>query len=413
MEQPINIGRRQFAIAASAGLAGATLPGMALAQAGAPFKIGALNSITGTGGTYGPGMLEAIKLGVAEVNAAGGAAGRQLQLYAEDDQTRPDAAVLAAKKLVEITKVEAVIGIWSSSVALATLPITNAAGVISLNTCGSPDLLTEDKRDLVWQYQASNAVFGNAFAEIARRRGFKRPAVMAFNNSTFVGQANYFKKAWEQGGGKVEAFVIYEPNQTSYRTELGRALAAKPDIISLSAYTPDATIILKEWYQSGQDCTFIMPGWSANQELVKALGPQVTEGIIAVSNVPATAQPAYKRFDAAFRKATGKEPDIFSAQAYDMVISLALAIEAAGPAADAMAINSKLRTVTNAPGTKVSTFAQGRDLLRKKAKIDYDGASSALEFGVHGETVPDFGVYEIRKGQLVAKEVIPGRVSAT
>lgn len=405
----LNLNRRKFTIASASAIAASVMPAIVSAQSGAPFKVGALNSITGTGGVYGPGMLEAIKIGIAEVNAAGGAAGRMLQLFAEDDQTRPDAAVLAAKKLVEITKVDAIVGIWSSAVALATLPITNAAGIMSLNTCGSPDLLTEDKRDLVWQYQASNAVFGEAFAEIARRRGFKRPAVMAFNNSTFVGQANYFKRAWEKGGGKVESFVIYEPNQTSYRTELSRVLASKPDVISLSSYTPDATIILKEWYQSGQDCKFIMPGWSANQELVKALGATVTEGIIAVSNVAATAHPAYRRFAAAYRQATGKEPDIFSSQCYDMVISMALAIEAAGPGADTLAINSKLRSVTNAPGTKVSSFAEGRDLMRKKAKIDYDGASSALEFGQYGETVPDFGVFEIQKGQLVAKEVIPGR----
>lgn len=228
-------------------------------------------------------MLEAIKIGVDEVNAAGGAAGRQFQLYAEDDQTKPDAAVLAVKKLIEINKVEAVIGIWPSSVGLAAMPITNAAGLITMNTCGAPEMLTENKRGLAWMFQASNAVFGRAFAEVARQRGFKRPAVMAFNNSTFVGQANYFRDAWKQGGGDVSAFVIYEPNQTTYRTELNKVLATKPDVISLSAYRPDATIILKEWFQTGQDCKFIMPGWTANEDLVKALGKEATEGIISIS----------------------------------------------------------------------------------------------------------------------------------
>ena len=106
---------------------------------------------------------------------------------------------------------------------------------------------------------------------------------MAFNNSTFVGQANYFRDAWKQGGGDVSAFVIYEPNQTTYRTELNKVLATKPDVISLSAYRPDATIILKEWFQTGQDCKFIMPGWTANEDLVKALGKEATEGIISIS----------------------------------------------------------------------------------------------------------------------------------
>ncbi|CAB3630436.1 ABC transporter substrate-binding protein [Achromobacter pestifer] len=413
MTQPIHLSRRDFLAAGAALAASGAMPGLAWAQAPAasPFRLGALNSITGVGGPYGPAMLEAIKIAIAEVNAAGGAAGRQIQLYAEDDQTKPDAAVLAVKKLIEINKVEAVVGIWPSSVGLAAMPITNAAGLITMNTCGAPEMLTENKQGLAWMFQASNAVFGRAFAEVARQRGFKRPAVMAFNNSTFVGQANYFRDAWREKGGDVSAFTVYEPNQTTYRTELNKVLASKPDVISLSAYRPDATIILKEWFQTGQDCKFIMPGWTANEDLVKALGKEATEGIISISNVAAHEHQAYKRFAAEFRKRTKREPDIFASQSYDMVITLALAIEAAGAKADVAAINGKIRAVTaEGGGEKVSDFAQGQALLRAGKPVDYDGASSRLDFGKQGETVPDFGVFDIRDGKLVLNEVIAGKV---
>ena len=411
MRQPYDLSRRGFLISGTAAATLGALQAPVLAQEKV-FRLGALNSITGIGGPYGPYMLEAIKIAVNEVNEAGGAAGRKFQLFAEDDQTKPEAAVLAVKKLVEINKVEAVVGIWPSSVGLATMPITNDANVITMNTCGAPEMLTENKRGLAWMFQASNAIFGNAFAEVARQRGFKRPAVMAFNNSTFVGQANYFKNAWESGGGKVEAFVIYEPNQSSYRTELARVLATKPDVISLSAYRPDATIILKEWFQTGQDCKFIMPGWTANEDLVKALGKEATEGLISISNVAADKHEAYKRFAAAFRKVAKREPDTFAAQSYDMVITLALALEAAGPQADVAGVNGKIRSVTGVGGTRVNGFAEGRDLLRKGEKVDYEGASSRLDFGKHGETVPDFGVSDIRDGKLVLKETIPGKLPA-
>lgn len=411
MRQPYDLSRRGFLISGTAAATLGALQAPVLAQEKV-FRLGALNSITGIGGPYGPYMLEAIKIAVNEVNEAGGAAGRKFQLFAEDDQTKPEAAVLAVKKLVEINKVEAVVGIWPSSVGLATMPITNDANVITMNTCGAPEMLTENKKGLAWMFQASNAIFGNAFAEVARQRGFKRPAVMAFNNSTFVGQANYFKNAWESGGGKVEAFVIYEPNQSSYRTELARVLATKPDVISLSAYRPDATIILKEWFQTGQDCKFIMPGWTANEDLVKALGKEATEGLISISNVAADKHEAYKRFAAAFRKVAKREPDTFAAQSYDMVITLALALEAAGPQADVAGVNGKIRSVTGVGGTRVNGFAEGRDLLRKGEKVDYEGASSRLDFGKHGETVPDFGVSDIRDGKLVLKETIPGKLPA-
>ncbi|MDF2813403.1 MAG: amino acid transporter substrate-binding protein [Microvirga sp.] len=412
MTQPMNFSRRGFLVSGTALAALGAFSRSAFAQSEKVFRLGALNSITGIGGPYGPYMLEAIKIAVAEVNDAGGAAGRKFQLFAEDDQTKPEAAVLAVKKLIEINKVEAVVGIWPSSVGLATMPITNEANLITMNTCGAPEMLTENKKGLAWMFQASNAIFGNAFAEVARQRGFSRPAVMAFNNSTFVGQANHFKESWEAKGGKVSAFVIYEPNQSSYRTELSRVLATKPDVISLSAYRPDATIILKEWYQSGQDCKFIMPGWTANEDLVKALGKEATEGIISISNVAASQSPAYKRFAAAFKKVANREPDIFAAQSYDMVITLALAIEAAGASADVLAINGKIPSITGGNGQAVTSFTEGRDALRNGKTVNYDGASSRLDFGKHGETVPDFGVFDIQDGNLVLKETIPGHTPA-
>lgn len=412
MTQPMNFSRRGFLVSGTALATLGTFSGSAFAQSEKVFRLGALNSITGIGGPYGPYMLEAIKIAVAEVNDAGGTAGRRFQLFAEDDQTKPEAAVLAVKKLIEINKVEAVVGIWPSSVGLATMPITNEANLITMNTCGAPEMLTENKKGLAWMFQASNAIFGSAFAEVAHQRGFKRPAVMAFNNSTFVGQANHFKEAWEAKGGKVSSFVIYEPNQSSYRTELSRVLATKPDVISLSAYRPDATIILKEWYQSGQECKFIMPGWTANEDLVKALGKEATEGIISISNVAASQSPAYKRFAAAFKKVTNREPDIFAAQSYDMVITLALAIEAAGATADVPAINGKIPSITGGNGQLVTSFTEGRDALRNGKTVNYDGASSRLDFGKHGETVPDFGVFDIKDGNLVLKETIPGHTPA-
>jgi branched-chain amino acid transport system substrate-binding protein len=405
----VRTGRRGlFAATMLSGLATPALTLGARAQAERSFRVGSLNSITGTGGTYGSAMLEAIKIGIAEVNAAGGAAGRRFEIFAEDDQTRPDAAVLAVKKLVDINRVDCVIGIWSSAVALATRPITNAARVISCNTCGSPELLSEDSNDLVWKYQAANSVFALAFAEVARRRQFNRPAVMSFNNSTFVGLGNHFRQDWEAKGGRVAAAVVYEPNQTSYRTELNRILAARPDVVVLNSYTPDATIILREWYQSGQDCKFIMPGWSASEELVRALGPRVTEGIISISNVVADSHAAYASFAERFRRVRNHEPDVFAAECYDMVISLALALEKVGPQADGPALDRVMREVTNGPGEKVHNFADGKRLLAEGKTIDLEGASSSLRFGRFRETIPDFGIFEITGGKLVRRDVIHG-----
>lgn len=400
--------RRNFFRLTSAAAAVQCLPTLAFAQEGNVFRVGALTPITGAGSPYGPGMQQAIRLGLDEINAAGGAGGRKLQLFTEDTQTKPDAAVLAAKKLIEVNKVQAVLGTWSSGVTLAVMPLTDAAGLIQMNVSGAPAISTLDTKDLVWRFQATNDRFGRAFAEICKKRGFKRPATMAFNNASGLGNVQGFTKVWKERGGEVVEHVTYEPNRPSYRSELQKILKAKPDVIVMGSYLPDTTIILREWFQSGYDCKWIIPGWAANPDLVKALGAQVCEGLISVESVSNEQSPSYAHFDKAFTKLTGKGADtnIYAAQTYDMIIALGLAMEAAGPGATVEQINAKMREVCNAPGTEVFTFAQGKELLAKKERINYQGASSRLDFDEFGDATPDFGVSIIEKGQLVRRDVV-------
>jgi branched-chain amino acid transport system substrate-binding protein len=233
---------------------------------------------------------------------------------------------------------------------------------------------------------------------------------MAFNNASGIGNAEGFRKAWEKKGGKIYASVVYEPNRPSYRSELQQILSQKPDVIVTGSYLPDSTIILREWYQSGQDpnVKWIMPGWAANPDLVKALGNDVVEGLISVDSVSNEGAASYKALDAAYQKATGKpvSTNVYAAMTYDMVMCLALAMEAAGPNATVMQIDARIRDVANPEGTKVYSFAEGKKLLGEKKKINYEGASSRLDFDKYGDVTPDFGVYVVEKGQLVRKDVV-------
>jgi branched-chain amino acid transport system substrate-binding protein len=384
------------------------LPGFVFAQQGGTFKVGSLCPVTGAGSPYGPGMQQAIRMAVDEVNADGGASGVKLELFVEDSQTKPDAAVLAAKKLIEVNKVQALLGTWASGVTLAVMPLTEAAGIIEMNTSGAPAISTLDTKDLVWRYQATNDRFGQAFAEICKKNGYKRPATMAFNNASGLGNTQGFTKAWEATGGKVVAHVTYEPNRPSYRSELQKILDAKPDVIVTGSYLPDSTIILREWFQSGVPVQWIMPGWATGPDLVKALGPEVVEGLISVDSVSNEKSPSYTHFDALYTKAMGKpgSSNVYAAMAYDMVVVLALAIEAAGSGATTEQVNAKIREVSNPGGTPVYTFAEGKTLLAKKEKINYEGASSKLDFDKYGDVTPDFGVYVYEKGELVRKDVV-------
>jgi len=405
----MSIDRRQTLAGLAGTLAMPLLGRSAFAQGAGTFRIGALNPVTGSGSPYGTGMQKMILAAAEMVNAAGGAGGRMFEVFAEDTQTNPQAAVLAAKKLIEINKVQAILGTWASGVSLAVIPLTNDAGAILMHTSGAPALSVapSNAKGLGYRFQATNDRFGRAFAEIAQKEGFKRPATMAFNNASGIGNTEGFRKAWEAKGGKVLEAVVYEPNQPSYRAELQKVLAAKPDVIVTGSYLADTTIILREWFQTGDATRWIIPGWAANPDLVKALGPDVTEGLFSVDSISNEEAPSFQMYDAAYRKAVGQPglSNVYGAMTWDMVVTLALAMEAAGPGADVAAINAKMRDVANPGGTKVYSFAEGKAAL-KAGKINYEGASSASDFDEFGDVSPDFGVYPIKAGKLERAYVV-------
>lgn len=395
------INRRQSLIACAAGAA-LLAAGPVFAQSAPTFRIGALNPITGAGANYGSGMQKTILFAVEEVNAAGGAAGRKLEVFAEDDQTTPNSAVLAAKKLLEVNKVQAILGTWASGVSLAVLPLTNDANAILMHTSGAVALADpkQNSKKLAFRYQGSSKHLSKAFAKAAQQEGFKRPAILALNNPATAPHAEGFKKVWTGGGGILSDFVLYEPNRTSYRSELQQVLRSKPDGIILSGYAPDGVIIIRDWFQSGAKMKWVMPGFAANAEFLKALGNEPTEGITVVESVVNEGAAAYKNFAKQYEAATGKPAtgNVYAAMTYDMIHVLALAIEVAGPNADTAAISKKVHEVTTGNGQKVGSFAEGKALLKQGKKINYEGASSSVDFDDENDVDPTFAGFTIKNG---------------
>jgi branched-chain amino acid transport system substrate-binding protein len=373
------------------------------------FVVGALSPVTGSGAPYGPGMVKGIQLAVEEINAAGGAQGARFKTVVEDSQTSPQAAVQGAKKMIEVDKVRAILGCWSSGESLAVIPLTNEANIPLMHGSGAPALSGPpvNAKKLGFRFQATNGRFGQAFAKVAERQGFKTPATMAFNNASGIGNTEGFTQAWKAAGGKVAASVVYEPNRPSYRSELQSVLRSKPDVIVTGSYLADTTIILREWYQTGIDTHWIIPGWAANADLIKALGPKVTEGIISVESVSNEGAPNYAHVrDALGKQGVDVAGNVYAPMAYDQAIVLALAVQALGPKATGPELAAKVHELGNPGGEVVYSFADGKKLLEAGKRVTYVGASSALNFDEFNDVTPDFSASFVENGKLVRKYVV-------
>ena len=98
----------------TAALAGAVTGFPAILRAQDKIKIGFLSGLTGLETLLGETQLNCFKLAVDEVNAAGGAGGRQIEYVVEDDQTTTRGAIDKARKLISQDKTDAIIGLIAS-----------------------------------------------------------------------------------------------------------------------------------------------------------------------------------------------------------------------------------------------------------------------------------------------------------
>ena len=119
----------------------------------ADVLIGLAGPMTGKDAWFGEQMERGAELAVADVNAAGGVLGQQVQLITADDFCDPEQAVAAARKLVS-DGVIFVVGHHCSGASIPASEIYEAAGVLMISPTSTNPMLTELGRANVFRVQS-------------------------------------------------------------------------------------------------------------------------------------------------------------------------------------------------------------------------------------------------------------------
>jgi branched-chain amino acid transport system substrate-binding protein len=106
--------------------------------AGKTIKLGAVLSIKGPGGAYGPQSRDGAMLAVKQINASGGVNGAMIDLTVEDDNSDRVTSDAKTRALIEQTKVLALLGPTLSTSAVAVHPLaeTSKTPVLAVSTTG-------------------------------------------------------------------------------------------------------------------------------------------------------------------------------------------------------------------------------------------------------------------------------------
>ena len=107
--------------------------------AGKTIKLGAVLSITGAGGVYGPPSRDGMKLAAKQINASGGVNGAMIDLSFEDDASDQATSKAKAQTLIGQNQVLALLGPTLSNSAVAVHPLaeTLKTPVLAVSTTGT------------------------------------------------------------------------------------------------------------------------------------------------------------------------------------------------------------------------------------------------------------------------------------
>ncbi len=388
MPEPIS--RRMFLGGTATALAFGSMPGVARAQGGA-IRLGTLTPLTGAGGNYGPSMLKSMQWVAGEINAAGGVLGKKVELVSEDDQTNPEAAVRAARKLIDVDKVVAVMGTWASAVTTAVAPLCWESRTFLTTVSGSDTITQLPHQGYLVRTQPNTQLQGKKFAEFMVSVGSKRVAILAVQAPFALPTQKIVGEELKKRGAELVAAIVYDKDKTTFRSEIDQALRAKPDMIYLNGYTPDVTVVLKDLFKAGYTGAKIAQAYAVNAKLLGVLPPEVTDGTYTIAPSPSVESTAYKRL----AKALGSEDlDPYSCQTHDHISLVCLAIAHAKGETTGTAVKDHVRKISQGGGTRVESAVDGLALLAQGKDVNFDGASGPCDFNEIGDILDTKFRYE-------------------
>lgn len=174
----------------------------------------------------------------------------------------------------------------------------------------------------------------------------------------------------------------------------------KPTAIVFGGYTPDTAVILRDVHRAGYEGVKLAFGYSVNQKLVEELPAEVVDGTYVVTPSSADKSTAYAH---AAKLAGVKSPDPYTAQMYDQINLVILALGHGGGEMNGTTIRNNIRSISQGAGRiKVDNAVEGLRLVAAKKAIDYEGASGPCDFTEIGDiTDSRFRYEQVRAGKFV------------
>jgi branched-chain amino acid transport system substrate-binding protein len=348
----------------AAAAAVALLSGEALAEGASDgvVKIGILNDQSGIYADFGgKWSIEAARMAIEE--AGGKVLGVPVELVSADHQNKPDIGSAVARQWYDTEKVDAIMELTTSSVALAVQQLSKERKKIDIVTGAATTDLTGKQCSpygFHWAYDTRSLAVGTggALVEAGGDTWFFITADYAFGHSLEEQTSRYVQAK----GGKVLGAVRHPLGTTDYSSFLLQAQASKAKIVGFANAGLDTSNSIKTASEFG-----IVQGGQKLAALlftlaeVHGLGLQASQGLVLTEGFYWDLDDESRKFAQAFNKRTGRMPNMVQAGTYSAVRQYLKAVAAAGTD-ETEAVSKKLHEmpVEDVFGRNGKVLANGR-----------------------------------------------------
>jgi branched-chain amino acid transport system substrate-binding protein len=396
--------------------------GSSSAGAKSTLTVDAFTPLSGAEAVFGPESTSGCATAILVINQAGGILGHQVQCVATDSRGDAADAVPAAQQM--LATVPNLIGIVgpSTNEAPSTVSIFNNAHIPMIAQTGDPAF---DHNTYQYFYRPTPAddINGIAMAVWAfKQKGYTRAAAVFGNDVAGQGVVPNLVKAFQTLGGTVVVSQSLALDQNSYRTEVAKLVAAKPQVIFTELDPQTAGTYYGELKELnglvpvvGDGGTLGYPAWL--QAVSGAIGADaMAQYYSGVQILNPTSGPGWEIFSKAVVQINMKNPqqflnDPYTTTNYDGVIDIALAITAANSTDPTVYNKYFLKIAGGGPGAVVvHSYADGVAALNSGKTIQFVGAAGATLYDqYHNASLP----WEVDTVKSDLSLVQQGIVSAT
>ncbi|MCC7167692.1 MAG: ABC transporter substrate-binding protein [Rhodospirillales bacterium] len=327
----------------AAGLVLASSPTFAQNVSDRVVKIGVLNDMSGVySASSGPGTVESVKMAVEDFGSR--VLGMPVEVVAADHQNRPDVGSSVVNEWFDIGKVDAVVDVPTSSVALAVNEIArNKNRVFIAGGAATTDLTNKACSATTVHYIYDSYALASAAAKVAVERlgktFFFLTVDYAFGQQLQDGTTAFLNA----NGGKVVGAVKHPLGTNDFASFMLQAQASKADVIVLANAAGDTANALKTAKEFG-----IIKGGQKMLTLlimdpdVHGLGLETAQGLTVSSAFFWNRTPETIAWSRRYFQRTGKMPSFVQAGAYSYTTHYLNAIKAAGTD-EAKAVVAKMK----------------------------------------------------------------------